>query len=265
MSMQCEQIQTELIAYLHGTLSPQERAAIEAHLMQCEACSEEADAMKDISDKLSQGLKEWVNQGVCPPEVAERIQLSLRGEGRRSAWRRLGIAAASVAAVAAVLLFALSTQPQYAQQLASVPVLGALAAQLLEPDLEIHLNPQQHMTAALFRPSRSVKLQVTESEGGLSLTITSVATGESATRIGYTLQGEGLVLPEEQEALVPAVSTQAGPLTCQSLTADQRRGEIRFELYCEPVPAGEEISLTLPELPREDGGTFPSLTATFTN
>ena len=40
--MQCEQIQSELMAYLHGTLSPQERAAVEAHLMQCSACSEEA-------------------------------------------------------------------------------------------------------------------------------------------------------------------------------------------------------------------------------
>jgi len=263
--MQCEQIQSELMAYLHGTLSPQERAAVEAHLMQCSACSEEANAMKDIGEKLSQGLKEWVNQGVCPPEVAERIQLSLKGAGRRSGWRRAVVAVASVAAVAAVFLVALSTQPQFAHQVASVPFLGALAAQLIQPDIEIHLDPDQRMTAALFRPSRSVKLNVTESGGGLRLTITSVATGESATRIGYTVQGEGLVLPEDEAALLPVVATQAGPLTCRSLTADQKRGEVRFELYCEPVPAGEEISLTLPELPRESGGTFPSLTATFTN
>lgn len=263
--MQCEQIQSELTAYLYGTLSPQERAAIEAHLMQCEACSEEASAMKDIGDKLSQGLKDWVNQGVCPPEVAERIQLSLKGESRRSAWRRAAAAFGSVAAVAAVFLFALSTQPQFAQHVASVPFLGALAAQLLEPDLEIHLNPQQRMTAALFRPSRSVTLKVTESGDGLTLTVTSVATGESATRIAYTVQGEGLVLPEDEAALLPAVATQARPLTCQSLTADQRRSAIRFELYCEPVPAGETITLTLPELPRQSGGTFPALTATFTN
>ncbi len=244
--MQCEQIQSELIDYFHGTLSPQQRAAIEAHLTQCEACAEEANAMNDIGEKLSQGLKEWVNQGVCPPEVAARIELSVRRAGRRPPWRRAFVATASVAAAAAVLGLALSSQ-------------------LIEPDLEIHLDPQQRLTAALFRPSRSVKLQVTESGGGLSLTITSVATGESATRIDYTVQGEGLVLPEDETALVPEVATEAGPVSCPSLTADQRRGGIRFALYCEPVPAGETIRLTLPELPRQSGGTFPPLTATFTN
>nr|PZN71711.1 MAG: hypothetical protein DIU55_08175 [Bacillota bacterium] len=234
--MQCEQIQSQLMAYLFGTLPQQERAAIEAHLMQCEACSEEANAMRDIGDRLSQGLKEWVNQGVCPPEVAARIQASLRSEIRRSTWRRTAAVLASVAAVAAVVLIAAS-------------------ARLLDPDLEIHLNPEERMTGALFR----------KSVDGLRLTIISVATSESATRIDYTVEGEGLVLPAEEAALRPQVSTPSGPLTCPSLTVDQQRGAIRFELHCEPVPKGETITLTLPELPRRSGGTFPSITATFTN
>jgi|GEM_PF-1762082 len=261
--MQCEQIQSELIAYLHGTLSPQERAAIEAHLMQCEACSEEANAMRDISDKLSRGLKEWVNEGVCPPDVAERIQRSLRGESRRFTRRRAAAAITAVAAAAAVLLFALSTQPQFAQQVASVPFLGALAAHLLEPDLEIHLDPQQRMTAALFRPQRSVKLNVTAEAEGLKLTVTAAALSDQSLRIAYTLRGEGLTLPEDEKALMPTASTESGPLTCRSLTAEQGRGAIHFQLYCDAAPAGEAISLTVPPLPREQGGTFPSLTATF--
>jgi len=263
--MLCEQVRPELTGYLYGTLSPQERAAIEAHLSQCEACAEEADAMKEMGEKLSQGLKEWVNQGVCPPNVAARIRESLPTAGRRSPWRRWGAVAVSAAAVAAVLLFALSTQPQLSHQVASVPLLGALAAQLVGPDLEIHLDPQNRTSTALFRPSRKVDLAATAEGGGLTLTVTSVATDDRAMRIQYTARGEALLLPTDQAAIMPAVSTAAGPVTCRSLTADQGRGEIRFDVYCDAVPAGEQVSLTLPALPAQGGGTYPALTATFTN
>lgn len=221
--------------------------------------------MKEMGDKLSQGLKAWVDRGAVPPEVAARIETSLKAVSHRPAWRRWAAAIVPVAAAAAVLLVALSTQPQVAYQLASVPLLGPLAARLAEPDLEFHVDPQQRMTAALFRPTRTVKLNETAEGGGLTLVITSAATGEKATRIAYTVRGEGLLLPEDREALMPNASTAAGPLACRSLTADQGRDGIHFQLYCDPVPAGEEVTLTVPPLPREGGGSFPALTATFTN
>ncbi|MBP2020010.1 hypothetical protein J2Z79_003457 [Symbiobacterium terraclitae] len=221
--------------------------------------------MKEMGDKLSQGLKAWVDQGSCPPDVAARIESSLKAVSHRPAWRRWAAAIVPVAAAAAVLLVALSTQPHVAYQLASVPLLGPLAARLAEPDVELHLDPQQRMTAALFRPTRTVKLSETVEGGGLTLVVTSAATGDKVTRIAYTVRGEGLVLPDGREALMPTASTAAGPLTCRSLTADQRRDGIHFQLYCDAVPAGEEVTLTLPPLPKEDGGTFPALTATFTN
>lgn len=220
--------------------------------------------MKEMGDKLSQGLKAWVDAGSCPPEVAARIESSLRAVSHRPTWRRWAAAIVPVAA-AAVLLVALSTQPQVAYQLASVPLLGPLVARLAEPDAELHLDPQQRMTAALFRPTRTVKLSETVEGDGLTLVVTSAATGEGTTRIGYTVRGEGLVLPENLEALMPTAGTASGPLTCRSLTADQGRDGIHFQLYCDAVPGGEEITLTLPALPREGGGTFPALSATFTN
>ena len=222
--------------------------------------------MKQIDNLLSQGLKNWVDQGDCPPEVAERIRLSIREVHQPPRWRRWVAVAGSVAAVAAVFLLVFSTQPHLAQQVASVPILGALAAQLVEPEIEIHVDPQGAMTTALFRPTRKVDLAAVAQAEGLSLSVDAVSTDGEVMQIRYSAKGEGLLLPSEQEeSLMPQVSTAAGPVSCQSLTADLRSDEIRFVLFCDAVPVGEQVSLTIPALPAEDGGSYPALTATFTN
>lgn len=261
--MQCEHVQRELIAHLHGEVTPQEHAAIEQHLSECEACAEEANAMKETGDLLSRGLKEWVDQGTCPPEVLERIQLSIL-PARPNRWRRWSMVVGSVAAVA-VLLVVLVGQPQIAEQMASVPLLGALAAQLVDPDVEISIGSQQSVTAALFRPTRTVNLATAADEANQILTVRRVATDGQVMRIQYTVKGKDLLLPTEKEALIPEVSTQGGPITCQRLSADRRTDGIRFTLDCEAVAPGEEVTLTVPSLPREGAEPLPEMTATFTN
>lgn len=263
--MQCEHVQRELIAYHDDKLSPQERATIEAHLASCEACAEEASGMTKMRDLLSRGLREWVDQGVCPSDVAERIELSLRSARHRPWWQRWPAVMGAAATVAAVFIVVLATQPQLAQQMASVPLIGALAAQLVDPDVEIHINPQQKVAAALFRPTRTVDLNSQTTLEGNTLTLERVATDGKLLRIQYTIKGEGLVLPTEKGLLWPQLSNAAGPIQVHSLTADRRGDEIHFVAYFDAVTEGEKLILTLPALPTGGGQQKGPWAVIFTN
>lgn len=263
--MQCEHVQRELVAFQHGKLSPQERAAIDAHLSSCEACAEEATAMNETTDLLSKGLKDWVNQGVCPPDVAERIELSLRSARQRPWWQRWPAMVGAAASVAAVFIVVLATQPQLAQQMASAPLIGALAAQLADPDVELHTDPQQPVTAKLFRPTRTVDLNTETVSDGVTLTVVRVATDTQLLRVQYKIRGEDLVLPAEKILLWPKLSSEAGPVVGHSLTADQRGSEIHFVVYFDAVPEGEKLTLTVPALVTENGTKKGPWTASFTN
>lgn len=263
--MQCEHIQRELIAFYHGKLSPQERAAIQAHLSSCEACAEEATAMNEMGDLLSKGLKDWVNQGACPPDVVERIERSLRAIRRRPWWQRWPAVVGAAAAVAAVLIVVLASQPQIAQQMASMPLIGALAAQLVDPDVEIQLNPQRPVAAKLFRPTRTVDLNIAATADGVTLTLVRVAADSELLRVQYVIQGEGLVLPADRTLLVPTLDNKAGPIPVRSLAADRRGDEIHFVVYFDAISEGEKLTLTVPALMTEDGGRKGPWTVNFTN
>lgn len=263
--MQCEHVQRELVAYHHGSLSPQERAAIDAHLSQCEACAGEATAMKEMGDLLSRGLRDWVDQGVCPIDVAERIELSLRSAHQRAWWQRWPTVAGVAATVAAVFIVVLVTQPQMAQQMASVPLIGALAAQLINPDVEVHIDPNQPVSAALFRPTRTVDLVTQTEADGILLTVERVASDSKLLRVQYTIKGEALLLPEQKILLVPKLNTAAVPVPFHSLTADRKGNEIRFVAYFDAVAEGEKLTLTAPALTNESGAKKGPWTVPFTN
>lgn len=262
--MPCEHVERELVAYNLGTLSPQERAAIEAHLSNCEACAGEALAMNHMGEMLSKGLKDWVDQGVCPPDVAERIELSLRAVRQRPWWQRWPAMVGVAASAAAIFIVLVATQPQLAQQMASVPLVGALAAQLADPDVELHLDPNRPVSAALFRPTRTVDLATVVESEGVTLTVARVATGQQLLRIQYTITGE-LVLPADQVFLVPKLTSSAGSIPLHSLTADRRSGEIRFVAYFDAVPEGEKLTLTVPALSTPENLQKGPWTVSFTN
>lgn len=263
--MQCEHIQRELVAYHHGKLSPQERATVEAHLSSCEACTEEATAMKQMGDLLSKGLKDWVDQGVCPADLAERIEVNLRLARQRPWWQRWPALMGAAATVAAVFIVVLATQPQLAQQMASVPLIGALAAQLVDPDVEIHVDPQRPVTATLFRPTRTVDLNTQTAMGKTTLTVQRVATDAKLLRVQYTIKGEGLELPADKLVLVPKLNSSTGSVPFQGLTADQRSGEIRFIAYFDAMSDGEKLTLIAPALRTENGENKGPWIAEFTN
>jgi len=263
--MQCEQIQRDLVAYQAGSLSAQERATIEAHLSTCEACAGEAALMKETSELLTKGLKDWVNNGVCPPGVAERIELSLRQASGRPWWQRWPAVVGVVATVAAVFIVAIATSPEVAHRVASVPLLGAIAAQLAGPELELQVDPQKPVTAALFKPTRTVDLSVTAGADGASLVVERLSTDEKLLRVQYTVRGKGLVVGSDKLSLVPKLTGPEGPIALHSYTADQKGDEIRFVAYFDAVPAGSTLKLTVPLVDVEGGGALGPWEVSFTN
>ena len=49
----CEQLSMELSAYFDGELDPADRAAIELHVSECEACSRKLEQMRKLRSALS--------------------------------------------------------------------------------------------------------------------------------------------------------------------------------------------------------------------
>lgn len=73
--MDCQAIRKQLIDYLYDELAPEAWVCIEQHLLQCEACAEELDALQEVSGALNQ----W--QVPTPPVgVVERTLARLRPE-----------------------------------------------------------------------------------------------------------------------------------------------------------------------------------------
>ncbi|MFZ5816788.1 MAG: hypothetical protein ACOY93_16065 [Bacillota bacterium] len=221
--------------------------------------------MKQMGELLSKGLKDWVEQGVCPPGLAQRIEMSLQSARRRPWWQRWPAMAGVAATAAAVFVVILASQPQLAQQMASVPLIGALAAQLIDPDVEIQTDPKRPVTAALFRPTRTVDLAAQTESGGALLTVERVATDSQFLRVQYTIKGSDLVLPAEEILLVPKLTRPAGPVPFQGLTADRKGDEIRFVAYFEVVPEGEKLQLVAPALLTTTGEKKGPWSVEFTN
>ena len=223
--------------------------------------------MTKMGNLLSKGLRDWVDQGVCPGDVAERIEMSLRSARQRPWWQRWPAVIGAAASVAAIFIVVLATQPHLAQQMASIPLIGGLAAQLVDPDIEIYVDPQKKVAASLFRPTRTVDLSTQTTREGTTLTIQRVATDGKLLRVQYTIKGESLVLltSDGKGLLLPELRNQAGPVQAHSLTADRRGNEIHFVAYFDAVAEGEKLTLTVPALPAGSDRQQGPWTVSFTN
>jgi hypothetical protein len=107
--MNCSRVQDLLCEFLEGTLAEGERAAVEAHMGRCPACTAEAAAAREISILLR-----TLPVRPAPPELLERVMARTpRDEGAAaptSLLRRLFLPAhvkIPLEAAAAVLLFLL--------------------------------------------------------------------------------------------------------------------------------------------------------------
>lgn len=223
--MQCERVQLELHAFLQGEMPPNEQAAIEEHLSACRACSEEAAAMKEFGKLLSQGLKEWVDQGVCPPQLARQIELTIRPVAKKAWWKGWPTYVGAASAAAAVFLVIMASRMQLPQELASVPLVGTLAAQLVFDD------PPTPVAA--------------EEKEGTALTIHKLDTASSGTRIQYSLKPTNGGTERDLARYQPQLSGPNGPLALRQLNQRQRDGGVLFDVVFDPVPAGQPLTFTV--------------------
>ena len=123
--MECKDIQKRLSAYIEKTITPKQKAAIDAHLKQCKRCRQDLAALKKTVEYV-QRLEE-----VEPPRwLAQRVMARVKEEAevKQRIWQRLFLPAhiklplEAIAviflAVGAIYIFK-SMQPQ--MQLAKIP------------------------------------------------------------------------------------------------------------------------------------------------
>ncbi len=105
-------VETELIAYLDGELSAQERARVEAHLTECPRCARAVERLRALRQDLGATFNTALSPVRLPAEADARIRDRLRAriEPRPwlALWRRRGLIAQAVLG-ALTLLFALNT------------------------------------------------------------------------------------------------------------------------------------------------------------
>lgn len=230
--MQCKEVQLELAAYLAGELPAEKMAAVKTHLSQCKACAEEAAFMDPLNRRLSEGLKLWVDQGTCPPDVMARIEESLRRDRRSAKWVKPA-ASLAVAAVAAVFVIALAGA--WAElppgQLASLPLVGSIAAQLLSNGSG-DMETGGAQAAAVNRVTQS---------GGVTLTVQRMLTSSESTTIQYTVNPGG-------KGVQPELRGPQGPIPFRRMTTRMSRGQLVVTAEFDPVPSGQEVTLTVQDL-----------------
>lgn len=75
----CDRALDELQSWLSGESTPEDAAALEAHLAICHACSEH----KGFEIRFREVVARATREGPCPPEVRARLLDELRREQGR--------------------------------------------------------------------------------------------------------------------------------------------------------------------------------------
>ncbi|HWI52268.1 MAG TPA: hypothetical protein VNT01_09025 [Symbiobacteriaceae bacterium] len=197
--------------------------------------------MRDIGKLLSRGLKEWVDDGVCPPEVLARIEASLRPARRRPWWQSWPAYAGAVAAVFLLLLVMASQSVDMSHQLASIPLVGGLATNLLYPGTDVEVDDLAGRVPG--EPVASTK------HDGVRLDLYQPTLGTDAIRIQYSLRGAGL---NTQAAMTRFEAELAGPkgvLRLQRTRIERSGDQVLMTAEYEPVLPGQALTLTVKNLP----------------
>ncbi|HET9913662.1 MAG TPA: zf-HC2 domain-containing protein, partial [Anaerolineales bacterium] len=72
--MNCEQVQSLLLSYLDGEITPSERALILAHLSGCTVCQQELDLLSTARSRVRSALQRRAVQAVPSREAWSRLE-----------------------------------------------------------------------------------------------------------------------------------------------------------------------------------------------
>ncbi|HEY3363583.1 MAG TPA: zf-HC2 domain-containing protein [Symbiobacteriaceae bacterium] len=239
---QCDRIQQDLPSYLKGELPLEYRAGIQRHLSECPACAEEAAAVNEIGHKFHAGLSDWVDQGVCPPELMARIEDSIRAISAEAAhrhrpWYQSWPAMAGAVAAAAVLLVVMGGQLGMRDELAAIPFIGPVATHLFS-------GGDPNLTGFGLIP-----LKVGDSHGGIALAVSELEVGKDQTRIHYSLAGRDLDTEADAMSYAPVLQGSRGSITLHTVTVGRKSGELSIDAYFDPVPTGEALAFSISQVP----------------
>ena len=104
----CDYTRLLLDDYVDGNLAPLVEREVKSHLVSCSSCAEEAERLKKISDELSRLGTTTTDEVLL---VVKKVQKAVRKDGRWCKKRRLKIAGAVAASIAALLLWSTYFRP----------------------------------------------------------------------------------------------------------------------------------------------------------
>lgn len=104
MSRPADPFETFDAAYVLGALSPEDRAAFEAHLKECAECARAVQELAGLPGLLSQVGPEMMTPIEAPAELLPSVARSARRIRRRRALVTYGVGAVAAAAVAVAVL-----------------------------------------------------------------------------------------------------------------------------------------------------------------
>jgi anti-sigma factor RsiW len=181
----CLECQPHLSEYADGTLAPEARALVIAHLPTCDACRytvRDFERMRDAARAL--------DPIAPPPRVWQQISLRLPAARRQARAQWMGLAAALVLVTAGAYFFARATAPTSATS-ASAPAAGNAAGAATVETVE-----QELATAARHYENAITQLEAVAKQD------TSTLPPDAAARLQLSLTQIDKYIAESRAALV---------------------------------------------------------------
>ena len=238
--MRCEQVRVELHSYISGDLSPTLSESIKSHLSECPVCMRDAATVRSVGVAVASGLKAWVEQGECPPGLAQQIEATIRPDTPKRSRLAFWATASSLLTVAAAgfFLLLLGTRPELNDQMFGVPLIGALAARLNPPDF-VEGKADLGTADSLAQFSGTVRtFHRSFTQHGLTVTVHRVLLAPSRTQVQFSVQGLQNVDLLTTSLFEFILYGPDGPLLLQGFSGDVRGDRIMFNACFDPVPSG---------------------------
>lgn len=238
--MRCEQVRVELHSYVSGDVSPTLAESIKTHLGECQGCTREADAVRTIGAAVARGIKAWVDEGECPPGLAEQIQSIIHPDRPKLSRLAVWVTTSSLitAVAAGLFLLLLGTRPDLNDQMLGLPLVGALANRLNPPDF-VQGKISLGSTDSLSQLSGTVRtFNRTFEQHGLTVTVHRVQLTPSHTQVQFSVQGLQNVKLLTTSLFEFILYGPDGPLLLHGFSGDIRSDKIMFKAYFDPIKSG---------------------------